>query len=208
MARTYPNREFIIGVVGLKASGKDVLCERLARSGFDVQSTSRAVHAECVRQGIAEPTVAQMQDLADQQKRIYQDYGLWTRRAIEAARANGSRLIAVNCLRHPAEVAAIEDQDDAGTLLIGVTAPTRIRAARLIARARPGDPQVLEEFMNLDDRDRGIGEPPTGQQVDRTLALVPHRCVYNNAGTLGAFHHWITDLLAWYALPGRFGTEP
>jgi len=108
----------------------------------------------------------------------------------------GNRLVAVNGLRHPDEVTGLGEIAGSAFVMAGVVAPIGLRAQRLIGRGRAGDPKTIEDFLRLDDTDRGIGQPPHGQQVDRTLARVPWENVCDNRGTLEGFHDWIRAFVA------------
>jgi len=53
----------------------------------------------------------------------------------------------------------------------------------LVGRGRPSDPVTLAEFTDIDARDRGRGEPDTGQQVGDCAKLADFRI--ENDGTQG-----------------------
>lgn len=80
-------------------------------------------------------------------------------------------------------------------VLVGITAPTEVRFRRFIGRRQDGDSDALSAFLEIDDRDRGVGQPSDGQQVERCLALVRPENLYHNVGTLDEFRDWLTDLV-------------
>ncbi len=180
----------VIGVIGLKAAGKDELCRYLAKHGYTTYRISDAIRAEAATRGIDNPTTRQLQDIGNE-GRQQRALGFWAGTMLDLAAKNGNRLVVVNGIRSPYEMQTLQTRGDRSVQFCGVVAPTSLRAARFLARKQAGDPADYAEFLRLDDRDRGIGEPPEGQQVDRCLAGVDSRSICNNAGTLAEFHLWI-----------------
>lgn len=189
--------KLVIGVTGLKAAGKDVFCERLALHGFWALRLSDPIRIEAANRGIKEPTVAQLQDIGNE-GRSKGGPGYWVERLLDMARERGHALVAVNGIRNPGEIEVLRKEN---FVLIGVVAPIMTRAARFLNRERMGDPPTLEGFLQADDRDRGVGEPPDGQQVDRCLAQVMLENLYNNVGTPEEFVEWTKDFLERVAVP-------
>jgi len=183
--------EIVIGLTGLKAAGKDELSERLAAQGFVTRRCSDEIIEEAHRRGIDVPTFQQKIEIGNWGREQGEGMVYWARRVVETLRSQGHRRIIVNGLRHPEEVAGLRRLLGDVFVMVGIVAPTPVRAKRLLDRRRGGDPKNMEEFLKLDDDDRGIGQPPHGQQVDRTLALVPWENLYNNQGTLEEYHAWI-----------------
>jgi len=199
-APVFQDLEAVIGLTGLKAAGKDELCKVLAPSGFVSRRCSDEIRDELMLRGNPNPTVFEMVEMGNLGRAESGDIGYWARRVVATLAGRGCRRIIVNGLRHPVEVDALQDIAGTGLTMVGIVAPTPVRAKRLIDRGRPGDPTTYEEFMRLDDTDRGIGQPPHGQQVDRTLARVPWENLYDNKGTLDEYRAWIAALAA-RALP-------
>lgn len=188
--------KLVIGVVGLKAAGKDAFCDYLRKKrNFDVRRLSDPIREECRRRGITVPTVADLQDVSDEMKRQTGDFGYWAGQAIRMAWNEGSRLVVINGIRNPGEIDALAAVAGDQLVLVGVVAPINIRIERFLRRGRAGDPVTMEDFLLMDDRDRGINQPPEGQQVDRCLARVPHENIYSNEGEIEEFYIWIDDLL-------------
>ena len=188
--------DLVIGVTGLKAAGKDEFTRYLAeKHGFRVRSCGDEIRAELQRGGFDKPTVDQQIELGNRGRRESGDSAYWVKRVIMTCHGEGCNFIAVNGIRHPLEVEGLRKMLGGKFHLVGIVAPTPSRAQRLISRKRVGDPQTIEEFLDLDDHDRGIGQPWDGQQVDRALALVPWENLYNNVGTLAEYHAWIDALM-------------
>jgi dephospho-CoA kinase len=188
--------DIVVGLTGLIAAGKDECGRRLAAKGFASFRTSDAIRAEAARQGIASPSREQLQDIGNRGREESGDAGYWMRKLLQLAADRGETKVIVNGVRNPGEARALESVCGPAFTLVGITAPTWRRWKRLEARRQSGDPATLEEFLARDDRDRGIGEPPHGQQVDRTLALVSWADLFDNAGSLEEYHAWIDDLAA------------
>jgi len=190
------NFDLVIGSAGLKAAGKDVLGQRAASHyGFTHTRISDAIRAEAARRGITNPSTSVLQDLGNEGRQKSGDSGFWPKELLKMMSAAGKRLVVINGIRHPDEVSALKEILGDKFVVVGIVAPVILRATRFLKRKQAGDPMTLEDFLVIDDRDRGIGEPPHGQQVDRALALVPWDNLYNNIGTLEEYWAWISSLL-------------
>jgi dUTP pyrophosphatase len=75
----------------------------------------------------------------------------------------------IDGIRNPAEVLSLRKMN--GFYLISVDAPQEIRFERLKKRNRESDPKTWEDFLKVDARDLGIGEPEDGQQVGKCIAM-------------------------------------
>ncbi|MBI2099622.1 hypothetical protein HYT45_04445 [Candidatus Uhrbacteria bacterium] len=188
--------ERVIGLVGLKAAGKDEFGRRLASHyGFTHTRISDAIRAEAAKLGLANPATAELQDIGNRGRQISGDGGYWPKELLKLMREQDHRRVAVNGIRHPDEAIALKEICGEKFVLVGIVAPTLIRAARFMSRGQAGDPKEFERFLMIDDRDRGIGEPSYGQQVDRTLALARWENIYNNNGSLEEYRTWISSFM-------------
>jgi hypothetical protein len=189
--------DLVIGVTGLKAAGKDELTRYLdSKYGFNIRSCGDEVRDQLRQEGVEKPTIQQQIEMGNRGRRESGDVAYWAKRVLLTCKGMNCRTVGVNGLRHPLEVAGLSAIVGPRFVLIGVVAPTAMRANRLISRGREGDPKTVEDFLRLDDADRGIGQPDNGQQVDRTLACVPWPNLYNNTGTLDEYHDWIDSVIA------------
>ncbi|MDX1390566.1 MAG: hypothetical protein R3344_15360, partial [Acidobacteriota bacterium] len=82
-------------------------------------------------------------------------------------------------IRNPAEVRALRDALER-FVLVGITASTEARFARIVARGRPGDPSTLDELVSR-EREENQSDPAR-QQLDATFLLADR--VIDNSGTL------------------------
>lgn len=190
----------VICVTGHKAAGKDAFCDALKARGYTVRRFSDAIRDEAAARGIPEPTVEQLIELGNE-GRAHGGPGHWASKLLEGFVAAGERLVCVNGARNPGEILTLRRLAGDKLVLVGVTAPAETRARRFLKRARLGDPTELMDFLRLDEKDRGLGQPSDGQQVDRCMAQVPYEDVFNNAGTLEEFEAWTLSFLARHGLP-------
>jgi len=187
--------KLVIGLVGLKAAGKDTLGRLLVERGFIQFRTSDAIRADLKAFGNANPSTAELIETGSAGRAVSHDNGYWMRRLAELAAVSGHKRIVFNGVRHPDEFAALREIYGDKLLMAGVVAPTGLRGQRFLERGQAGDPCEFQKFLAIDDTDRGIGEPAHGQQVDRALACVPCENVYNNVGTLEELAAWVDSLL-------------
>ncbi|MBU0625801.1 hypothetical protein KKF05_05710 [Patescibacteria group bacterium] len=189
------NFDLVVGITGLKAGGKDELSRVLKTHGFNVRRVSDAVREECASRGITDPSVEQLMDVGDWGRKHSGDNGYWAGRLLEMQAQENNRQTAINGLRNPGEIETLQRLVSSRFVLVGITAPTWLRYQRAMKRQQGGDPAELEGFLKMDDRDRGIGQPIAGQQVDRCLALVDPENLYCNDGTLAEFEQWIKSFI-------------
>lgn len=195
MAANISDPGSVISLSGLKAAGKDELCRRLEASGYQTLRLSDPIRAEAVRRGLAQYTTQQLQDIGDEGRRLG-GAGHWASKALELAKERGFGKVIINGVRNPGEVEALRYAAGRRCMLVGIVAPTMVRYGRASGRGQVEDRYDLEKFLQMDDRDRGIGQPTDGQRVDACLALVPPENIFNNEGTLEAYHAWIDALNA------------
>ena len=181
----------VVGITGLKAGGKDEMARGLQERGFNVRRVSDAIRAECADRGLTDPTVQQLMDIGNWGRQHSGDNGFWAGRLLDLLAVEGNPNVAINGIRNPGEVETLRRLAGPSFVLVGITAPTWLRYQRAMKRQQGGDPAELEGFLAMDDRDRGFGEPPDGQQVDRCLALCAPENIYHNAGTLDEYKQWV-----------------
>jgi dephospho-CoA kinase len=88
----------------------------------------------------------------------------------------------VDSIRNPAEVAVLRRLPS--FVLVGVRAPIEVRFERSLARARPGDPATLDEFVMRERQEEG--KTATAQQLTATFELSD--LVLENDGDLERLH--------------------
>lgn len=181
--------DIVYAVTGEKASGKGEFGKRLADQGVAHMTLSAPMRV------IAEREVGPRNESADLVRignlgRALHGTGYWASETLKLANQQGCRLVSVDGIRNLGEIEMLRKLVGRRLVLAGFVAPTILRFERMRARGRKGDPETLEEFLEMDDVDRGIGQPSDGQQVGRCLAAVPPENVYNNIGTLEECRRW------------------
>lgn len=177
----------IIGLTGSQCAGKDTLIEYLTSQGFGFFSLSTAVREEAKRRNI-ELTKTNLQDIGNE-LREREGIGVWAKKALEAMQKNQHYVVVG--IRNPGEVEELKK--DNNFFLISIDAPQQLRFARMMSRAREGDPTTWENFLKIDARDKGEGESTTGQQVDTTMEMADFNL--SNDGDIGEMHNKTKEVL-------------
>lgn len=185
----------VICVTGHKGAGKDEFCKRMAANGYESVRFSDPIRAEAVKRGFPNYTIQQLQEIGNEGRK-QGGPGYWVERLMDLAAERRSPRLVVNGARNPGEIAAVAVRAAPFFVLVGITAPILVRAARISKRGQVEDRAELERFLAMDDVDRGLGQPEDGQQVDRCMAMVPRGRICNNAGTLAEYHAWIDRVRA------------
>ena len=149
------------------------------------------------------PSTFVLQDIGNSLKRRFNP-GVLTRVVLQVADMLGKDIVVMNGMRNPSELDPLEELLPVRHVLVGGCADLEMRKKRFLeGRRRVGDPVTEKDFLRLDARDKGEGEPSDGQQVTRCLAMVsPENMIYNN-GTLDELKIWVKN---WYtALAARHG---
>jgi hypothetical protein len=191
--------ELVIGLTGQKAGGKGTFADHaVERYGFHCIATRNVIIAALQARGIDNPTTPQMQDEGNRGRRESGDGGYWQRQMVATAVQNGWSRLVCDGIRNPAEILALREMLGSRFVEVAIVAPLRLRTERFLKRAQVGARvNSVWEFLEIDDRDRGIGtgEPLDGQQVDRTIAMVTPENVYVNNRSLDDYYGWIAYLM-------------
>lgn len=165
----------IVGLTGKNAAGKGEVLRFLATRSFRPHSLSDEVRRDLERTG----TATTRENMIERGRALRAGFGPGILAERIRDHLDESSHHVVDSIRHPAEIAALRRSPD--FLLIGITAPVEVRWERLRERARPGDPDTLEMFRRLEERESG--EDAAGaQQLDRCLELADH--LVANEGTI------------------------
>ncbi|HOX96192.1 MAG TPA: dephospho-CoA kinase [Candidatus Woesebacteria bacterium] len=158
----------VIGLTGSLCSGKGTLANHFRDLGFAHQILSDRLREELHSKG-QEITRSALQDLGNQLRQIYGGAIL----AIKTAEllSDIKENIIIDGVRNPEEANYLRDV--LGAKIIGVDAPVEKRLEWYLARAkdRGEDGKTYEEFERDNNRDFGLGEPSSGQQVEKCLAM-------------------------------------
>ena len=129
-----------------------------------------------------------------QKKRKEADLGKKKKSNIDAA--------VIDSLRHPQDTIWLRDHLNA--LIIGVDAPVMARFNRILARGRESDPKTWEEFLAADLRDRGIGQPEYGDNVEACLKIARESGrIIENVGSQRDLESKLQEILNSYGIEGN-----
>jgi len=156
----------IIGLTGTMASGKDAVADILKKKGYVYFSLSDEVRLEAQARGI-EMTRENLQNLGNEMRKAEGNSVLAQRVLMKIS--DPKKNYVVNGIRNPAEVAELKNWP--GFYLMAVDAPQDLRFQRLMTRNRPSDPKIFYQFMKADNKDQGLGEEESGQQVAACMKL-------------------------------------
>jgi len=168
----------IIGVTGTKASGKGEVAELFKRKGFIYLSLSDRVREEAIGRSLLSYTVKDLQDIGNELREKFGN-GILVLRTLKMMEKNKNYVI--DGIRNVGEVKELRKEKD--FFLIAVDASQEKRFERLIKRERSTDPKTWQEFLLVDERDRGKQELISGQQVDKCIEQADFR-IYNNGGLM------------------------
>ena|SRR3989344_6783288 len=176
----------LIGLTGRIASGKEQIAEYLKTKGFEYTTISRIIREEAAKINIP-ITRESLQDLGNLIRK-YEGNGAWIKRIIQ--KTNLEKNYIIDGIRNPGEI--LELKKVPRFILVSVDAPQKIRYERVLSRGKPSDPKTWEEFVKIDERDFGKGEPEDGQQVGKCMALANYHLA--NDSTLENFKRKIEDI--------------
>jgi len=154
----------IIGLVGKNASGKGTVADLLTERGFVYTSCSDIIREEIVARGLE----VTRENLIETGRDLRREGGPGALAEMILKKLEPNTHYIVDSIRNPGEVDVLRRR--AEFVLIEVTASEHVRFARLVARARPGDPTTLEKFRELEARELQ-SDDSAAQQLVATAAL-------------------------------------
>lgn len=166
-----------IGLTGYMGSGKGELVKLLQRRGFTYISLSDMVRAEATQRGL-EHTRENLQQVGND-LRAQNGAGALGMKVREAVEKESKNWV-IDGIRNPGEWEELEELPDFH--MVGTTASADIIVQRLTARNREGSALTREDILQRLEKERGVGEPPEGQQVRACLERADYLII--NEGTL------------------------
>lgn len=145
VARVNAGGRLILGLSGTNGAGKGTVACLLEERGFEVHSLSDVIRDALRGRGEVESRERMVAE--GRALRAVHGPGALALRILE--RVDESRDVAVDSIRHPAEVEALRSARPAFRL-VWIDAPETLRFERIRARGRSGDPTSLEEFQRLE----------------------------------------------------------
>ncbi len=176
----------IIGLTGKNAAGKGEVAKVIQEGGFEYYSLSDVLREELDSQKLP-PTRENMIRIGNE---LRQKYGPSVLANRILAKLEVDKNYIIDSFRNPREVEAFRIKDNFHFL--HVTAVPEIRFERIKARKRVGDPNTLEEFKALEEREANSPDP-YAQQLDSTAQMADVE-VENN-GTLDDLREKMKELI-------------
>ena len=177
----------ILGIAGLNASGKGEAVRFLEDKSFYVLSLSDVIRNQLRTEGVSETR----ERMIDRSIALRSEGGpaVLAHRTLEVMEPD--RNYAIDSIRHPAEVEAFRESGQPFHL-IWLEAEVSLRFERLRARARPGDPETLDRFRELEARELE-SDDPTRQQLLAVRELADD--AVENDGSLEHLHQRLLEVL-------------
>lgn len=154
----------IIGLTGSYCSGKDTVADYIVKKhGFEHYSLSDIIR-ECMKEEGIETTRENL-IVFGTNLREQNGNGVLAQKAMKKMQKDKNYCI--TSIRHPDEINELRNRKD--FILINVDAPQDIRFGRMRKRNRPGDPETLEKFIELEKKESQ--SEGSGQQLAKCAAM-------------------------------------
>ncbi|MFH1623175.1 MAG: hypothetical protein ABIA12_01495 [Candidatus Aenigmatarchaeota archaeon] len=181
----------VIGITGTIASGKDAVMQIMLRKYNCYHVTlSHVIRGELEKKkGVMSRTT--LQEMGNHMRQKYGPHIL-ALLAIEYL-PRDKELTIIDGIRNPGEVDYLKKKFGSRFFLIATDTPRERRFELLQMRNDPRDPKTFEEFVKVDERDQGAGEPPHGQQVAACVAHADFRI--QNDGDLAQLEQKVDEVM-------------
>jgi dephospho-CoA kinase len=177
----------IIGLTGSYCSGKDTVADYIVNhNGFTHYSLSDEIRKAMKKEGV-EPT---RENLIAFGTNLRAQNGNGVLAQMVMKNFEDGKNYCITSIRHPDEVNTLKTHKD--FVLVNVDAPREVRFARMLKRARPGDPTTFEKFVELENKESQSSG--SGQQLTKTSELADITFI-NDTQTLESLYSEINSLL-------------
>ena len=181
----------VIGLTGTIGAGKNLVKEILIRRFNCYHVTLSEVIRGELEKKKGKFNRTSLQDMGNELRQKYGGYIL-AMLAIEYL-SRDKELVIIDGIRNPAEGQWLRKKFGSKFVWVGIDAPEQMRFERVQARAGFRDPKTLEEFVVMDKRDKGEGEPEWGQQVARCLEQADYKII--NDGTAEQLESKVEEMM-------------
>jgi dCMP deaminase len=175
----------LIGLTGRNAAGKGEVARYLQTKSFYYYSLSDVIREE-IRSRKEEATRDRLIIVGNE---LRQRYGASVLAERILTRIEDDKHYIIDSIRNPAEVDAFRAAKH--FKLIRVEAPLEVRFRRILSRQRESDPETLEEFIELENREAEGDD--TSQNLVKVELMADH--TLTNDGSLEKLHAQIDELL-------------
>ena len=183
----------IIGICGRKRAGKTEVAKILEEDyGFLRLSFRQVVLEEALKRDLGSDTGI-LQTLG-YSERIEKGVYVWVDRLISMIKPRKNYV--VEGIRYVEDATRLQEKLNKKFHLVGIYASDGLRERRTIEeslrKGRPGDPRTHEEFVAMDEKDRGIvGER---QKTDEVYRMAKHT-IYNDKNDIIFLRRRVLELL-------------
>ena len=167
-----------IALTGYMGSGKGVISDILKERGFKYISLSDMVRAQATKQDL-EHTRENLQNVGNKLREEH-GAGVLGKKVREEVEKEPETNWVIDGIRNPACIKELKQLPN--VQIVGISADDEILVSRIQNRKRGGIEITKEDILKKLEREKGIGEPPEGQQVQKCLDKVD--CFILNEGTL------------------------
>ena len=159
-----------IGLTGTNASGKTTVLKYLVAKGYPKYSLSDILREELIRENLP----VSRENLIQKGNELRMQHGpeILATRVIEKIRTD---FAVIDSIRNPAEVEELRQLRR--FILIAVDAPVEVRFQRAQARNREENAATLEEFIQIENREKS--DNPHFQNIDACIKLADFRLENN-----------------------------
>jgi dCMP deaminase len=175
----------LIGLTGRNAAGKGEVARYLQKKSFYYYSLSDVIRDEIRARG-DEPTRDRLIVVGNE---LRQRYGAQVLAERVLARIEDDKHYIIDSIRNPFEVDAFRAAKH--FKLIRIEAPAEVRFHRIVSRRRESDPQTLEEFVELENREAEGDD--TSQNLVKVELMADHSIT--NDGPIDKLYPQIDALL-------------
>lgn len=182
-------KKLIIGLTGPMGGGKGEVVKIFQEKGFLYVTLSDIVREEARKRGVPEER-SQLMEVGNF-LRASEGVGVLAKKSLSKILASDKDKWIVDGIRNPAEIEELRNTEN--VFILGITAPRETLVERIMGRGRLGDAIVKEEIIKKMDREWGIGEPESGQQVGKCIEMTDF--IIENTGSLEELKKKIEEYL-------------
>jgi dCMP deaminase len=175
----------LIGLTGRNGAGKGEVARYLEKKSFYYFSLSDVIREEIRMRG-AEPTRERLIAVGNE---LRQRFGAHILAERILAKVEDDKHYIIDSIRNPSEVETFRSAKH--FRLIRVEAPAEIRFQRILARRRESDPQTIDEFVELENREAEGDD--TSQNLVRVELMADH--TLTNDGAIERLYPQVDALL-------------